>query len=103
MLVAVGQRVRLVGSHAVGRVGCLLYTSIQTTLYTRETYHAFLVDYHRRQLPALAFYVGLIACLLFIGLFAMAQYVTNRDTIYAVSYTHLDVYKRQDGNRTAHR
>ena len=55
---------------------------IQTTLYTRESYHAFLVDYHRRQLPALAFYVGLIACLLFIGLFAMAQYVTNRDTIY---------------------
>jgi sensor histidine kinase YesM len=55
---------------------------IQTTLYTVQTYKGFLNDFHQQQLPALAFYVGLIACLLFMGLFALAQYVTNRDIIY---------------------
>ncbi|MCY7356668.1 MAG: histidine kinase [Rudanella sp.] len=56
---------------------------VQTTLYTPLFYKAFLNDLHQHQLPALAFYVGLIACLVFMGLFAMAQYVTNRDLIYA--------------------
>ena len=56
---------------------------VQTTLYTSLVYKAFLHDFHQHQLPALAFYVGLIACLVFMGLFAMAQYVTNRDIIYA--------------------
>ncbi|WP_461053067.1 histidine kinase [Spirosoma arcticum] len=57
--------------------------SVQTILYTRQSYKAFLTDLHQQQLPALAFYVGLIACLVFMGLFAMAQYVTNQDVIYA--------------------
>ena len=56
---------------------------IQTTLYPLLSYKAFLNDLHQRQLPALAFYIGLIACLVFMGLFAMAQYITNRDVIYA--------------------
>ncbi|MBD2704461.1 histidine kinase [Spirosoma sp. BT702] len=55
---------------------------IQTTLYTLPFYKSFLNDFHQRQLPVLAFYIGLIACLLFMGLFATAQYVTNRDVIY---------------------
>lgn len=40
-------------------------------------------EWHQQQLPALTFYVGLIACLVFMGLFAAAQYATNRDIIYA--------------------
>ncbi len=56
---------------------------VQTTLYTPLSYKAFLNDWHQRQLPAFAFYVGLIACFIFMGLFATAQYVTNRDIIYA--------------------
>jgi len=56
---------------------------IQTTLHTQQSYRAFLNDFHQRQLPTLAFYMGLIACLLFMGVFAIAQYITNRDAIYA--------------------
>lgn len=56
---------------------------VQTTLYTPLAYAAFLNDWHQRQLPAFAFYVGLIACFIFMGLLATAQYVTNRDIIYA--------------------
>lgn len=56
---------------------------VQSTLYTPLSLKAFLNDWHQRQLPAFAFYVGLIACFVFMGLFAAAQYVTNRDIIYA--------------------
>ena len=55
---------------------------IQTTLYSPSSYKAFLHDFLQSQRPAFAFYVGLLACLLFMGLFAIGQYVTNRDTIY---------------------
>jgi hypothetical protein len=56
---------------------------LQITLHTPLAYRAFLNDFHREQLPAFTFYTGLIACLVFMGMFSLAQYLTNRDIIYA--------------------
>ena len=55
---------------------------IQLMLYEPVAYRAFLHSFHQRLLPTFIFYMGLIACLLFMGLFAIAQFATNRDIIH---------------------
>ncbi len=55
---------------------------IQLSLYTPMGYQAFLNSFHQNLLPIFVFYVGLIACLLFMGVFSIAQFATNRDIIY---------------------
>lgn len=55
---------------------------IYLTIYKPVAYRAFLNDFHQSLLPTFIFYVGLIACLLFMGVFAVAQFATNRDIIY---------------------
>ena len=58
------------------------YDSIRTKLYTADSYERLLADRQRQQRPALTFYVGLMACFLFVTLFTLVQYVTNQDRIY---------------------
>ena len=56
---------------------------LELTLYSEQAYKTLRHEYAQSQLSILAFYIGLIACLLFMGAFALAQYLTNRDRIYA--------------------
>ena len=58
------------------------YDTIRTKLCTVDSYERLLADRQRQQRPALTFYVGLMACFLFVTLFTLVQYVTNRDRIY---------------------
>ncbi len=51
-------------------------------LFTLLDYKDFLNDSLQIEFRALAFHIGMAACLLFMSLFAIGQYLTNRDNIY---------------------
>lgn len=60
-------------------------------LYTPAGYMALVAEKDRQNRPTLLFGVGLLACLLFVALFSVVQYATNRDRAYLLYGAYLFV------------